>query len=312
MNNFQQRTVPHAVITAMAYTLGKIECAYSDVVNLDDFLKANNFPNLPSLFGWGKYRKTAGDIFDLAIDTARKSLASSGVAPADVDLVYVCSTCFPGDEVEHIKYNVRLLAALGLCNAYPIGITLNNCTSFLLAIAMAASMVQGGRYCNILIVTADKVYDETLRFQNFALLSDAAASCIVTARDTPGFALVNERFLPSADPVEHNRGKDDSPLYSRVCKELLDGARLTARDVKKVFTSNIFRPITQLKETKLGFSKDQLHMENVSRYGHCFSADTVINLVDYSATNGFASGEHIVMSADAPNLRASLLLRRLA
>jgi 3-oxoacyl-[acyl-carrier-protein] synthase-3 len=182
---------------------------------------------------------------------------------------------------------------LGVANAFPIGITLNNCTSFLSAISIAVNMVRSGGARNILIVTADKVYDETIRFNNFALLSDAAASCIVTARPVAGYHLAASSFRAADDPIETNHGRDDSALYQRVFEEVMSQANLTSEQVAQVFCSNIFRSITLIKERKLGFAKKQLFLSNVSKYGHCFSA-----------------GEHYVISADAPNLRASIVLRR--
>ena len=299
-----------SVIEAMDHALGETEMSYNSVVNFHEFLERCHYPDTPAMFGWGKYRKTDGDIFDMGIASAKKTLARSAVSPEEIDLVYFCSTCFPGNEIEHIKYNAKLLAELGLTNAFPIGVTLNNCASFLSAMVIATNMVNAGSYNNILVITADKVYDEQIRFQNFALLSDAAASCIITNRKTSGYALVAERFLSSADPIDNNHGKDDSALYGRVFKELMAKAGLKTDEVKKVFCSNIFRPITQLKEMKLGFRKNQLFLENVAKYGHCFSADTVINLIEYSESNEINDGEYFVFSADAPNLRASALFRR--
>ncbi|MFL6713086.1 MAG: hypothetical protein ACJ8LN_09175 [Sulfurifustis sp.] len=299
-----------AVIESLAYSLGESEHAYSEVVNFQEFLKANGYPDKPELFGWGKYRKTAADIFDLGIASARKTLASSGLSPADIDFVYFCSTCFPGDEIEHIKFNVKLLKELQLTNTFPVGFTLNNCASFLSAIVMAVNMVRTGAYKNILIITADKVYDENIRFNNFALLSDAAASCIVTSRNVAGYELVADRFRASEDPIHSNRGKDDSALYARVLREIIDQAGVKVGQVRKVFCSNIFRSITQLKEMKLGFSKGQLFLDNVPKYGHCFSADTFINLIDYSSSNPASDSDLYMVSVDAPNLRASVLLRR--
>lgn len=299
-----------AAIESLAYTLGESEHAYGEVTNFQEFLKTNGYPDRPELFGWGKYRKTAGDIFDLGIDSAKKTLSRSGISPADIDFLFFCSTCLPGDEIEHIKFNVKLLKELQLRNAFPIGITLNNCASFLSAIVSAVNMVKAGSYKNILIVTADKVYDENIRFNNFALLSDAAASCVVTSRNVAGYELVADKFRSSEDPIGTNRGKDDSPLYARVFREIIDQAGTQVGQVKKVFCSNIFRSVTQLKELKLGFAKSQLFLDNVPRYGHCFSADTFINLVDYGARGEIADGDLFMVSVDAPNLRASIVLRR--
>lgn len=300
------------VIASLAYSLGESAHLYSHARNFHEMLKENGYPDRPEIFGWGKYRKTAGDIFDLGITSARKTITESGIPADEIDFVYFCSTCFPGDEIDYIRFNNKIIESLHLRNAFPIGVTLNNCTSFLSAISLAANMVRAGCYCNILVITADKVYDEATRFNNFALLSDAAASCIVTSRHTSGYELVADRFLSSTDPINSNKGKDDSELYKRVLAELIEKSDTELSKIRKVFCNNIFRPITQLKEMKLGFSREQIFLDNVEQHGHCFSADTVINLVDYGARFGINDGDRFMVSADAPNLRASMVLKRIA
>ncbi|HXZ00664.1 MAG TPA: ketoacyl-ACP synthase III family protein [Stellaceae bacterium] len=299
-----------AVIEAIECAFGESERPYSEVVNFDDVLKANNYPNLPGLFGWGNYRKTAGDIFDLGLASAARTMADSAISAKEIDFVYFCSTCFPGDEIEHIKYNAHVISELGASNAFPVGITLNNCASFLSAITMACKMVESGAYNNILVITADKVYDETIRMNNFALLSDAAASCIVTNRPVAGYRVVSDVFRTSDNPIFTNRGKDDSPLYLRVFNEIIEKSSVKPNEIKKVFCSNVFKSITLVKEKKLGFSRDQLFLENIPRYGHCFSADVFINLIEYERQAQVPEGERFMFSVDAPNLRASVLLER--
>ena len=216
---------------------------------------------------------------------------------------------FPGSEIEYINYNARIHESLELKNAFPIGITLNNCISFMSAIVMAESMVRSETYNNILIITADKVYDESMRFNNFALLSDSAASCLVTCREVPGLEIVSARFGVSQNPITSNHGQDEPSLYGRILKEVLDDSPISLSDISKVFCNNIFRPVTQLKETRLGFSRRQLYLDNVARCGHCFSADTLINYVDYARQASPAEGEKFLFSVDAPNLRANMLVQ---
>lgn len=296
-------------IEACSYVLGEIERPYHDVPDFKDMLGRYDYPDEPAVFGWGSYFKTQGDIFDLGIRSARQTLAQSSVCADDVDFVMFCSTCFPGNEIEHINYNVRISESLELKKAFPIGITLNNCISFMNAIAMAESMIHSGTYNNILIITADKVYDENIRFNNFALLSDSAASCLVTNREVSGLQITSARFGVSQNPITSNHGKDEPDLYGRILNEVLESSATSLNDVSKVFCNNIFRPVTQLKETRLGFSRRQLYLDNVARCGHCFSADTLINYVEHARQKPPEEGEKFLFSVDAPNLRANMLVQ---
>lgn len=299
----------HITIDACSYVLGEIERPYQDVPDFKNMLGRYGYPDEPSVFGWGSYFKTEGDIFDLGIKSARQTLAASGVSADDVDFVMFCSTCFPGNEIEYINYNVRIQKSLELKKAFPIGITLNNCISFMSAIVMAQHLVLSGTYNNVLIITADKVYDESLRFNNFALLSDSAASCMVSRREVAGLQICSAGFGVSQDPMTSNHGKDEPELYGRILQNVLADAATPLNEVSKVFCNNIFRPVTQLKEIRLGFSRRQLYLDNVARCGHCFSADTLINYLDYTRQTPPAEGEKFLFSVDAPNLRANMLVQ---
>jgi 3-oxoacyl-[acyl-carrier-protein] synthase-3 len=299
-----------ATIESIEFALGEHELSYRETPGYEKEMIENKIADMPQVLGLGKFRRTDRDIFDLGIDSARKTLMSSGLEPQEIDFLIFCSTRIPGSETEHISHNVRLLKELGLTNAYPIGVTLNNCSSFMSAIVMAAGMLSRGCCTNVLIVTADKVNAGCSRFTNFALLSDSAASCIVTSRPTSGYRLKADKFGVSKGPVDTFRGKDDPSLYEDVLAALLRSGDTSLKKIRKVFCSNVFRPITTFREKKLGFTTQQLFLDNVDRRGHCFSADAFMNLIDHSASGAVSAGDLFVLTADAPNLRSSILLER--
>jgi len=297
------------IIESIAYEFGELKKPYTSVPNHKEIFESNNYPNMPELFGWGDYHKSKRDIFDLGITSAKRSLSQSLTKPNDIDAVFFCSTCFPGNEIDYISFNTRILRELNLSDAFLIGVTLNNCVSFLSSIMMACKLVECGTYKNILVITADKVYDENARLNNFALLSDSSASCIVSKSEASGYALISESFKSSDDPIDSYKGKDDPSLYLKVMGEVLTKADTNIENIQAVLSNNIFKPITQQKERKLGFSKAQLYQKNVLLHGHCFSADTLINLLDYSQDKDINNGALFMLSSDAPNLRASLVLK---
>jgi 3-oxoacyl-[acyl-carrier-protein] synthase-3 len=80
-------------------------------------------------------------------------------------------------------------------------------------------------------------------------------------------------------------------------------------DLTKVFSNNLYLPVITLKEGSIGVNKSQLYLENVARFGHCFSADSVINLSDYMKTVGIQKGEYFALNSSAEGLRAQVLLQ---
>lgn len=297
-------------MTGLSYALGERVRGYKEAQNLAATLAKHRIPDLPELMGFGQYRESSTDIFTLAIQSAQQSLARAGSSGADVDLVLFCSTNFSLIDGDGRERTHRLCKGLGLTRAFPMGITLNNCTSFLSAIKMAEALVRGGSHRNVLVVTSDKVYDESQRCIHYGIFSDSAASCLVSGVLTHGFELLATAYRADCALIADG-GLDDGELYARVQDNLLTAGSCRLADVAKTFTSNIFTPIVRAKEMRLGYADEQLYLNNVAQKAHCFAADALINLTDYCATDGCADGATYTLSADADGLRVSLLVRAL-
>lgn len=298
------------LIDSIAYAVGECQHAYNDMPDFADLLAANNLPDLPSVFGWGVFYRTTLDALALGISAARQSLQRADVDPATVDVVMVCSSRIPGTEQDHITMNVELIRQLELSRAFPIGVTLCNCACFISAIAMASEWVSRDPSKTVLIITSDKLYDERLRMHKFALLSDCAASCLVRESAPEGYRILGHQFSISQSPVDNNLGQDDTALEADFLASLGRSTGLMANDFKRVFTSNLFKPISSLRARRLGFKPQQLHLEAVPRFGHCFAADAFINLLDFEAAAGAEPDDRFLLTADGPNIKAGLVLQK--
>jgi len=298
-------------LCGLSYELGDQVRAYKDAENFAAVMARHRIPDLPALMGFGCYRRTSDDILTLAIKSARKTLASTGLSGEDIDVVFFCSTNFGVIGGDGREYVYQLCKQLGLSRAYPVGITLNNCTTFLSALKIAQSMLPGSHYKNILVVTSDKVYDETQRCIQYGIFSDSAASCVVSKELSQGFELLASDFRSDYRLIESGAGLNDDAIYASVQQNLLAAANYRVSDITKTFTNNIFVPIVRAKETRLGFSDRQLYLDNVAEKAHCFAADALINLTDYAANRQDEDGSLYVLSADAEGLRVSLLLGQL-
>src|SRR5919204_6990026 len=137
-----------AFINSIRYRLGETERHYRDVPTFAEMTTRHSMPDLPDLFGWGSYFTTQASIDDLAVDVAACTLASSAVARDDIDVVFMCSANFR--QAGSAVYQ-RVLSRLGLTRAFPIGVTLNDCTMLLSTLEMARALVTGGDDNNPLI-----------------------------------------------------------------------------------------------------------------------------------------------------------------
>ena len=74
--------------------------------------------------------------------------------------------------------------------------------------------------------------------------------------------------------------------------------------------ANLFLPLVAMKERQAGFSARQLYTANVTRLGHCFAADPLVNLVDQEQAGRIREGGHYVLAVSVPGSRVTVLLRR--
>jgi 3-oxoacyl-[acyl-carrier-protein] synthase-3 len=256
----------------------------------------------------GSYYKTQMTIFDMMTASARKTFETAAITPQDIDAVIFCSMNFPGPALDGVKFVRNFLETLDLSKAYPLGITLNGCNTLLSGIDMANSMVAAGRLKHALVVAGDAVHDEQERFQQYGIFSDAAASCIITSQSARGYEIVRSSSATDYKAM-FNDASFSSELAIAASEAIFDGLDIGAEDIKMAFCNNIFVPITSSKELDAGFEDEQLYTKNVKRTGHCFSADPLINLVDYARETSVENGQYFLMNGDSPGMRSSILLR---
>ena len=305
-------TTAPVFLTAPHYVLGEIDEDHTAIPGFQ--ARAQEFRLLPKpgLWGWGRVRRTERSVESLAVETGTATLRAAGADPASVDGLVLCSTGFPADTRDHGRFVAAVMTGIGLQGADFTGLTLNRCTNLLAAVQVAEALVASGRRRHVLVITADRADDDT-RVEKFALFSDGAASCLVTA-DARGPG----RFELVACAAAHEVGALDwsneisSDLARRVNERLLRPLGLDLADVAGLMHGNIFKPIVMMKEMQAGFTPGQLYTDNIARVGHCFAADPVVNLVDRTAAGHVRDGRHYMLASSVPGSRIGVLLRKVA
>jgi 3-oxoacyl-[acyl-carrier-protein] synthase-3 len=291
------------------YVLGETE---REVAAVEDFdRKASRFQMAldPKLWGWGRFRQTAKSIEQLAIETGLRTLHATETEGADVDAVILCSTRIPGGPEDHGQFIQTIFAGLGVKNAYFAGVTLNRCANMLVALQIAQALVVGECYQTILVITADRAPDEAARMERFAIFSDGAASCLVTAKGGGGYELLGS--ATTHDTAAAGWENEISAVLARQANAiLLDRRNMTAGDVGRVMHANLYKPVVVMKERQAGFALGQLFLDNIERFGHCFAADPIINLADTEAQAAITPGKHVLLASSVPGSRAAVLLRK--
>jgi 3-oxoacyl-[acyl-carrier-protein] synthase III len=292
------------------YVLGEHESDHTGIADLPELAERFQMPPDAGLWGWGGIRRTDRSLEELAVGSGAATLRAAGLDPGEVDALMLCSVGIPGPSEGHGRFVENVLTGIGLGDIPFYGQTLNRCVNLLAAIDVATAFVACGRYRRVLVITTDRVTDEATRMTNFALFSDGAASCVVSA-DAGGHEILACATAQDAATLEWSN-ELSSDLARQVNRRLLDPLGMKLGDVDGLMHANIFKPLVVMKERQAGFTPAQLHVDNIARIGHCFAADPLINLVDRTALGHVRAGHLYLLAASVPGSRIGVLLRKLA
>lgn len=301
-----QSTEQKPRLTGIAYELGEEARDYREIVGRAEAMTRYGMADDAALWGFGQYRRTNRDTTQLAVAAARKTLDQAQIAPQDIDTVILCSTSFPngvGSDT-HLDCCNSVFGELELFGKLAFGMTLNRCGTMLTAIHLAARLVAAQCYRNVLIVSSDVVANEAERFQNYAVLSDAASSCLVTAADRPGYDIIHTSHL-SAPAATNDTG---ARLAATVNKNIRDALDIDLTAIRRVFHDNLFIPLVSMREQAAGFNKRQLYLKNIAAIGHCFSSDPLISLADCMKPEEINSEDYVGLFSSTPGLRVGIIL----
>lgn len=294
------------------YELGEEEADHTSIANLDAQIARFGLAPSPALWGWGTFRRSARSLEQLAIASGAATLRAAGMEPGSIDAVMLCSTRVPVPSEDHGRFMETVITGLGLGDVPYYGQTLNRCVNLLAALDLASAFVAAGRYRRVLCITTDRVADEADRMGSFAVFCDGAASCVVSADgDGPdGYRLLGCAAAQDTATLDASN-EISSDLARAVNERLLAPHGMKLGDVSGLMHLNLFTPLVAMKERQAGFGAEQLYLDNISRNGHCFAADPLINLADRADAGHVHSGGYYMLAASVPGSRIGALIQRL-
>ena len=298
-------------LTGPSYILGEVEEEHTAIENLDELAERFKLAPNAGLWGWGSIRTSKRELEDLAVDTGSATLRAAGLDPASVDALVLCCNRIPGPAEGHGRFTQQVLTGIGLGNIPCYGQIMNRCVNMLAGLDVARALVASGRHRRILLITTDKVAEDADRMSQFALFSDGAASCVLSAEpgDAACYELLGCAIAQDTATLEWT-SQISSDLAKEVNTELLTAAGLKLSDLAALMHANLFKPLLVMKERQAGFSPEQLYLDNIPRFGHCFAADPLISLVDRVALGHLPAGDYGMLASSVPGSRIGALLRR--
>jgi 3-oxoacyl-[acyl-carrier-protein] synthase III len=180
VTSFQLRTgAPGARILAFGHYQP------SNVVTNDDLAKTveTNDEWIQSRVGI-KQRRIAGpdeSVVDMAVQAGGKALASSGLSPADIDLVIV-ATCTQEAQIPNASARVADRLGITAPGAYDVNAA---CAGFCYALSNASDAVRAGSARNVLVIGSEKLsqwVDWTDR-STCIIFADGAGAAVVGGAD---------------------------------------------------------------------------------------------------------------------------------
>jgi len=303
-------------ITALDYYIGNLEPIESIVETPEE----EDAINTMVATGLCTYSRSDLRVADMAAAAMKKTLARSGVAPSEIQAVvfateshwdYEPTIVRRRDSSRKFRADVyRAIWEAGLTNAYPFGVMFSGCGNLVSAVSVAANMVQAQGLRDVLVGGSYRQAAGTTRvnYPAVGVVSDAAASCLVTSRPVPGFSLDDVVLHSNLGLWEADIEGDFGRFLIEMARGLKDmGHKMVAAsgrrpaDYKYFLCNNYSRSTVRVFCHQLGYNQGQLFPDNVPRLSHTYAADVLINLVELDAKGALASGDRVMALTSGPS-----------
>jgi 3-oxoacyl-[acyl-carrier-protein] synthase-3 len=227
------------------------------------------------------------DVLDFVIAPARELLRSMVDPGAIRYLIFAhsISDLTPADRCAAEAVCDRLELAL----AEPFAVVQNNCAGGLVAVDLAGELLRadGDPAARALVLTGEKHEARLVRLvKDVTIMGEAAAACLVGLGGRGGrvrsFAVrtlgqFSEGFLLAGDLLAEFNHTYTGHLID-VMQEALGGAGLTLADLTMVVPHNVNVSSWLRVCRRLGLGPEQVFLDNVAAYGHCYCNDPFLNL----------------------------------
>jgi 3-oxoacyl-[acyl-carrier-protein] synthase III len=210
--------------------------------------------------------------------------------------------------VAHPHLLTELRRRLGLPNASAFSLSHINCVAGLYGLHLARYLLAGAPPgVKILIVTGDRAPAHQARLiPDTTIQGDGAAACLVghgpRGHRVLGRALrVLGRFYQCLDCPESLMNEYRliyGDALAGVMREAADAAGCDPADISLVLPHNVNRLSWGRISRKAGIPAARVYLDNLPKFGHCYSSDPFINLMT-ARSSGLVKPGELVMLATA-------------
>lgn len=257
---------------------------------------------------------------DMVVMAVKNLLDSANFSADEVECIIV-STSTP----DYIMVSTASVVCekAGLTNAW--GVDSNAaCSGFLYALTLGASLIESGRYKNVIVVGADK-NSSIINYEdrNTCILFGDGAGAVLLEQTTEDVGLVDNVFQTDGSGKEHLivlAGGSQTPSsvdtvnnklnyisqngrvvfkaaiegMSDTCERILQRNEMEAKDIHWMIPHQANLRIINAVGEKLGLRSDQVKV-NIQRYGNTTAATIPLCLWEYK--DDFKAGDNVLLTA---------------
>jgi 3-oxoacyl-[acyl-carrier-protein] synthase III len=280
--------------------LSRIGVALGDpvpIAELPEVVAAGSAANLEKE-GLSRCLVSGRTSWELAIEAAGRTLEGLPSVVDSVDaVVYVSDSYLDGPAP------LRVLDAIGLSQIPFYGTGMAGCGNLSSALQTARCLVLAGVARVVLVITTDVCPPgRRLMGANLSVLSDGAASCLVSAEPGQGgFRLLDVRT--AVDASLHALALDSQTLpvlkatalgIRRLGTALFEAGGFNGSAVAHLVTHNYGGSAVRIMASAIGVPADRIWCPTAADLGHCFAADALINLAALGESGALHPGDRLL------------------
>jgi 3-oxoacyl-[acyl-carrier-protein] synthase III len=312
--------MPDAYINDFSYALGD---RVSELKATAD--RGRLFSSVQTLADGGFVRHHVCSPAASAYDLARQSVESLQVTPKDPGAI-IYATCLPANgnvaepeayqrtkDVKHLMdFPVSHLADdFGFKRANVYGLNQQACTGMLGSLRLAQMLLTcEPETAEILCVTADRFPSDAVYEQAYCLISDGAASCVVSNRPS-GYRILAGHAITNGALAQASDDEIVGSFFSySVCaiQKCLRKAQISIDQVNWIVPQNTNRKAWQILSSLLNYDFERVQFPTLPEVGHVISADCIINLKYLEFQNRINQNDKVLLFMSGLGLNWQCLL----
>lgn len=241
------------------------------------------------------------------------SLQTAGVCAKNVDTILFANSTAGWSAADE----AALLCAfndIGVVSGKIIGLQFQSCSGLGCVLDIARGLLRQGHSSLILIILCGQVKNGMKRLDpdSRTVFGDGAATCIVSARPA-GFEVLSTMTL--IDPsliVQKKSSSLPRARFRNLCETIeraYSEAGIGPENVNVVLGTNGNIFYLDLIAEAARVPPDKIYKNDLGKFGHIFSCDNLISLVNYETHNQISPGDHFLVIGWAPFAVGAAVLR---